>query len=155
MVTKLCQFHNVPPFCQFWKKILRFYGYGTTVEWTWWRHRNANSKDCPPTNFFSKLGPCYQILLKFLPPTLLAWSVPILVRYSRRSPRWWNLSKGFLRFESTKVAAEVNSMIVNWSLTQWSISGIGIARGTKGAIPPKIFGRHSHFALWEAFFQTK
>jgi len=23
----------------------------TTVEWTWWRHRNANSRDCPPQSF--------------------------------------------------------------------------------------------------------
>ena len=34
--------------------------------------------------------------------------------YSRRSPRLW-INKRFLCFESIKVTAEVNSMIVNWS----------------------------------------
>jgi len=25
----------------------------TTVEWTWWRHRNENNKDCPPQTFLA------------------------------------------------------------------------------------------------------
>jgi len=37
----------------------------------------------------------------------------ISVRYSRRSPRLW-INKRFLCFESTKVTAEVNSMIDQW-----------------------------------------
>jgi len=45
MVTKLCQFHNVPP-------ILPILQIGrTAVKWTWWRHRNANNKDCSPKSF--------------------------------------------------------------------------------------------------------
>jgi len=32
---------------------------------------------------------------------------------------------------------------------------IGVARGGKGAMPPQIFRKYSHFVLWEAFFQTK
>jgi len=29
----------------------------TTVEWTWWRHRNAKIKGLSPPKFISKLGP--------------------------------------------------------------------------------------------------
>jgi len=32
---------------------------------------------------------------------------------------------------------------------------IGVARGTKGAMAPQIFGKYSDFVLWEAFFQIK
>jgi len=33
---------NVPPI---WPNLKKG---RTTVEWTWWRHRNANNKVCPP-----------------------------------------------------------------------------------------------------------
>jgi len=29
------------------------------------------------------------------------------------------------------------------------------SQGVKGAMPPQILGKYSHFLLWEAFFQTK
>ena len=32
---------------------------------------------------------------------------------------------------------------------------IGVARGAKVAMPPKMFSKSRHFVLWEAFFQTK
>jgi len=50
VVTKLYQFHNELPILPILQKDR------TKVEWTWWRHRNANNNDCPPTKFFSKLG---------------------------------------------------------------------------------------------------
>ena len=28
---------------------------------------------------------------------------------------------------------------------------IGVVRGAKGAMPPQIFRKYSHFVLWEAF----
>jgi len=51
MVTKLYQFHNVPLILPIFRKGR------TTVECTWWRHRNANNKDCPPKNFSANSVP--------------------------------------------------------------------------------------------------
>ena len=36
-----------------------------------------------------------------------------------------------------------------------SCAVIGVARGAKGAIPPQILRKYSHFVFWEAFLQTK
>ena len=51
VATSQYQFHNVPPIWPILQKGR------TTIGWTWWRHRNQNSKVCPPQKIFSKLGP--------------------------------------------------------------------------------------------------
>jgi len=45
MSVAKCRFQNVPPIWPILQK-----GH-TTVGWTFWRHRNANNKVCPPQNF--------------------------------------------------------------------------------------------------------
>ena len=53
-VTKLYQFDNVPPFCQFYKKVvLRLSEHGDVIE--------TQTIRIVPPNFFSKLGPCIKL----------------------------------------------------------------------------------------------
>ena len=51
MFTKIYQFNNVPPILPILQKGR------TTVEWTWWRHRNANNKICSPQSFLANSVP--------------------------------------------------------------------------------------------------
>jgi len=58
MVTKIYTFHNVSP-------ILAIFQKGrTTIEWTWWRHRNANNKGLSTPKFFSKLSPWPHLMTR-------------------------------------------------------------------------------------------
>jgi len=51
MATKIHKFHNVPPILPILQKGR------ATVELTWWRHRNANNKVCPPQSFLANSVP--------------------------------------------------------------------------------------------------
>jgi len=55
-VTKLYEFHNVPPFCQFYKKVgLQLSEHCDVIE--------TQTIRIAPPNFFSKLGPWWQLYL--------------------------------------------------------------------------------------------
>jgi len=51
MVTKLYRFHNMPPSCHFYKKVvLRWSEHGDVIE--------TQTVEIVPPKVFSKLGPC-------------------------------------------------------------------------------------------------
>jgi len=105
---------------------------------------SLSTHDCPPPSliqqtqgsifkqFFLKKSihtmvpsSVWWMCLEWQPSQSLEILGDILVRYSRRSPRSW-INKRFLCFENIKViTAEVNSVIVKWSWSQWSIGGSG------------------------------
>jgi len=57
MVTKVYQLHDVLPNLPILQKGR------TTIEWTWWRPRNANSKDCSPQRFLANSLPVGKQML--------------------------------------------------------------------------------------------
>ena len=109
-----------PPFCHFRKG-------RTTVERTWWRHRNANSKELFSLKFFSKLGGCpVQTGQHLQDLSVLRQSV-----MKRSEAFYWSARN---KTPILVITSYANDDVLNWKV--FSVSIGGGSRGPHGSRLP-------------------
>ena len=100
MVNKIYQFPNLS---RIWLIVRKR---RTSVEWTLWRHRNANNKVCPPPKFFSKLGPCCVLCQVNLTLFAFCFFFELSVFWNANARHWQALD--FFKLQLVNVSRKIN-----------------------------------------------